>query len=263
LIARPASSLQRLVVHFAELSPTTRAALDGRNQFKEQIEMNLPSFPHVDLFSAGINALNGVLVARNPSHNRGYAVVGLLIMAFFGGIGGGVTRDVLLAQVPAPFKDPTYFFVCLGSGLLGLAIYRYADSKEESFRTRTLAFFKSFSLPWFAALGAHKAIEHDLGLWAAILIGVAATTAGGVFIDLFSGVTPEIMRPSQHLVTAAILASATYALIAIQMKSSTNFFPITLIAVGVAFIFRVIAVKEHWKQIVPFDAPAQGPVARV
>jgi uncharacterized membrane protein YeiH len=84
-----------------------------------------------------------------------------------------------------------------------------------------------------------------------------------VFIDLFSGVTPEIMRPSQHLVTAAILASATYALIAIQMKSSTNFFPITLIAVGVAFIFRVIAVKEHWKQIVPFDAPAQGPVARV
>ena len=40
--------------------------------------MNLPSFPHVDLFSAGINALNGVLVARNPSHNRGYAVVGLL-----------------------------------------------------------------------------------------------------------------------------------------------------------------------------------------
>jgi uncharacterized membrane protein YeiH len=225
--------------------------------------MNLPSFPHVDLFSAGINALNGVLVARNPSHNRGYAVVGLLIMAFFGGIGGGVTRDVLMAEVPSPLKDPTYFFVCLGAGLLGLAIYRFAESKEEQFRTRMLAFFKSFSLPWFAVLGAHKALEHDLGLWAAILIGVAATTAGGVFIDLFSGVTPEIMRPSQHLVTTAILASTVYALIAIQMKSSTAFFPITLIAVGVAFVFRVIAVKEHWKQIVPFDAPAQGPVARV
>jgi hypothetical protein len=31
--------------------------------------MTLPSFPNVDLLSAGINALNGVLVARNPSHN--------------------------------------------------------------------------------------------------------------------------------------------------------------------------------------------------
>jgi hypothetical protein len=62
---------------------------------EEKPELNPSRFPNVDLFSAGINALNGVLVARNPSHNRGYALVGLLIMAFFGGIGGGVTRDVL------------------------------------------------------------------------------------------------------------------------------------------------------------------------
>src|SRR6266403_319789 len=86
--------------------------------------MNLPSFPHIDLFSAGINALNGVLVARHPSHNRGYAVVGLLIMAFFGGIGGGVARDVLLNDIPSPLKDPAYLLVCLLMGLLGLAIYR-------------------------------------------------------------------------------------------------------------------------------------------
>jgi len=33
--------------------------------------MSLPSFPNVDLFSAGIDALHGVRVARNPSHNRG------------------------------------------------------------------------------------------------------------------------------------------------------------------------------------------------
>ena len=39
--------------------------------------MNLPSFPNVDLFSAGINALYGVLVARSPSHNRGYTVGGV------------------------------------------------------------------------------------------------------------------------------------------------------------------------------------------
>jgi hypothetical protein len=43
--------------------------------------MTLPSFPNVDLLSAGINALNGVLVARNPSHSRGYTVAALLIMA--------------------------------------------------------------------------------------------------------------------------------------------------------------------------------------
>src|SRR4029077_4922121 len=131
-------------------------------------------------------------------------------------------------------KDATYLVVCLLMGLLGLAIYRYADSKEEQFRTRTLAFFKSFSLPWFAILGAHKALEHDLGIFAAIVIGLIATTAGGVFIDLFSGVTPEIVRPSEPIVTTAVLASTVYMLLAMLENESLTFFPVTLVAVAVS-----------------------------
>jgi uncharacterized membrane protein YeiH len=216
--------------------------------------MNLPSFPNVDLFSAGINALNGVLVARNPSHNRGYTVAGLLIMAFFGGIGGGVSRDLLLNEIPSPIKDAKYFLVCVLMGLLGLAIYRYAESREERFRTRTLAFFKSFTLPWFAILGAHKALDHNLGVFAAITVGLIATTAGGVMIDVFSGVTPEIVRPCEHILTTAVLASGVYTLLALLWNGRQDFFPITLISVLVAFGFRLLAVKEHWPHIVPLDA---------
>jgi uncharacterized membrane protein YeiH len=222
--------------------------------------MNLPSFPSVDLFSAGINALNGVLVARNGSHNRGYTVAGLLIMAFLAGIGGGISRDLLLNVIPSPVQDPRYFVVCLLMGLLGLAVYRYAASREERFRTRTLAFFKSFTLPWFAILGAHKALEHGLGFFGAVLVGLLATTAGGVFIDLFSGVTPEIVKPCEHIVTTAVLASGLYALIALLGADSTQFFPVTLISVLVAFVFRIFAVREHWPQIVPRDAPTPGPL---
>src|SRR5215469_8866530 len=102
--------------------------------------MHLPSFPNVDLFSAGINALNGVLVARNPSHDRGYTLAGLLIMAFFGGIGGGVSRDILLNDIPSPLKDPKYSLACILMGLLGVAIYRYFVTKREPLRNRTLAY---------------------------------------------------------------------------------------------------------------------------
>lgn len=224
--------------------------------------MNLPSFPNVDLFSAGINALNGVLVALNPSHNRGYAVVGLMMMGYLGGIGGGVSRDLLLNEIPSPLKDANYLLVCLLMGLLGLMIYRYAESKEEGFRKRTLAYFKSFTLPWFAILGAHKALDHGLGIYAAILIGLIATTSGGVVIDVFSGVTPEILRPSEHIVTTAVLASTIYLLLASYQQQKQSFFPVTLVAVLVSFTFRVFAVKEHWAQIVPYAAPAEGPAVR-
>ena len=223
--------------------------------------MDLPSFPNLDLFAAGVNALNGVLVARNPSHDRGYTLMGLMILAFFGGIGGGVTRDLLLNDIPGPIKNPAFLVVCLLMGLLGLAIYRYAETKEEQFRRRTLAFFKSFSLPWFAILGAHKALDHDLGIFAAIVVGVAATTAGGVLIDLFSGVTPEVVMPKEHVVTTAVLASLVYSLIALNM-TGILLSRVTLIAALSAFVFRVLAVREHFAQIVPYAPTAAGPSER-
>jgi len=71
---------------------------------------------------------------------------------------------------------------------------------------------------------------------------VVATNSGGVLIDLFSGVTLEIVRPSQQLVTASL-----------------TFFCVTLVAVLVAFLFRVFAVREHWPSIVPLCAPAESP----
>jgi uncharacterized membrane protein YeiH len=220
--------------------------------------MTLPNYPQLDMFSAGVNALYGVLVAGQPSHNRGFTAAGLVIMAFFGGIGGGVTRDLLLNDVPGPFRDPTYLLVCLLMALLGLAIYRYLATKEESFRTRTMAYLKSFSLPWFAILGAHKALEHGLSIWTAILVGVIATNAGGVLIDIFSGVTPDIVKPSEQLFTASVLAGAVYTLLW-QFTKGMSFFPVTLIAVGVTFVFRVLAVRNHFPSIVPIPCPTEGP----
>jgi hypothetical protein len=56
-----------------------------------------------------------------------------------------------------------------------------------------------------------------------------------------------------------VLASTVYSLIALQMKDAYSFFPTTLIAVLVSFLFRVFAVREHWPQLVPLAAPATGP----
>ncbi len=77
-------------------------------------------------------------------------------------------------------------------------------------------------------------------------------------IDLFSGVTPEVVRPSEQLVTTALLASTVYTLLATLTTGSLSFFPVTLIAVLVAFVFRVLAVKEHWPSIVPVPTAGQG-----
>ena len=48
----------------------------------------------IDLIAATTNALNGALLAQRPDYYRGrqWSVVGILILAVFGGIGGGRSR---------------------------------------------------------------------------------------------------------------------------------------------------------------------------
>jgi hypothetical protein len=65
-----------------------------------------------------------------------------------------------------------------------------------------------------------------------------------------------------HFVERLLSAKYVYAVIAVHEKSSQIVFPVTLIAVLVVFLFRVLAVSEHWPSIVPLAAAAAGPGAR-
>ena len=118
--------------------------------------MRLPNFPDVDLFSAGINALYGVLLASNPSHNRGYTAAGLLIMAFFGGIGGGVSPRYSSQRrsLSAYQREFSYRVPCDGSAGAGdlplPSSRRRSGSEPERWHTSSLS--RCPGLPFWARI---------------------------------------------------------------------------------------------------------------
>ena len=59
---------------------------------------------YISLIAATTNAFNGALLARRPDHYKHFTVVGIIILAYAGGIGGGIVRDVLVNKVPSPLK---------------------------------------------------------------------------------------------------------------------------------------------------------------
>ena len=83
-------------------------------------------FTTIDLIAASTNALNGALLARRPDHYKNFTVVGILLMALLGGLGGGITRDILLGQVPSALTNPAYITLCLAFGVLGYLL-AYAE----------------------------------------------------------------------------------------------------------------------------------------
>jgi hypothetical protein len=81
-------------------------------------DIDLGNFTIIDLIAATTNAFNGALLARQPSHYRKYTIVGIVLLAIFGGIGGGVSRDVLLNDIPSALTNPLYLILCAIAGYL-------------------------------------------------------------------------------------------------------------------------------------------------
>src|SRR5208282_4156986 len=80
------------------------------------------TFTIIDLLAASTNAFNGALLCRRASHYRNYTIVGIVLMALLGGIGGGVSRDVLLNKIPSAFTNPLYVLLCVVAGIIAMFI---------------------------------------------------------------------------------------------------------------------------------------------
>ena len=212
----------------------------------------LGSFTIIDLIAATTNAFNGALLARQPSHYRKYTVVGILLIAVFGGIGGGVTRDVLLNDVPSALTNAWYLILCAVAGFLAL---RLSGRLDQTRTARLFDFMSAFSLPWYAAVGVNKALEANLPYLACILIGVVGPTAGRFLIDITSGVTPQHFVRGEWFVGTAVLTSVVY--LVADAGLGLDIWPATLIAFAVGFAFRLAARRLKWEEPLPNNAAGE------
>ena len=150
----------------------------------------------ISLIAATTNAFNGALLARRPDHYKHFTVIGIIILAYAGGIGGGIVRDVLVNKIPSPLENPWYLIFCFTAAALALLI---DYSTEQRFKDGLFQFMTAFSLPWYAIVGAQAALQAHLGYLAAVIIGVIATTAGRWIIDVACLVVPKQLVRGENL----------------------------------------------------------------
>lgn len=235
------------------------------NTFLNQLgTWTLGSFVLIDLIAATTNAFNGAILAHRRDHRKAWTTVGVILIAVIGGIGGGVTRDVLLNVIPGALTNPFYILLCLAAALVALSVTRRRSHDQVR---RIFDFMAAFSLPWYAIIGTQKALAADLPVIAVILIGVVGTTAGRFFIDLTSGVTPQQFTRGEWFVGTAVLTSLVYIILYGLGLTSVSVWPATIIAWLVGFSFRRLSLHFKWEEPEPWDQvrlhadPAGAPAA--
>jgi uncharacterized membrane protein YeiH len=213
----------------------------------------------ISLIAAATNGFNGALLARRPDHYKHFTVIGVIILAYAGGIGGGIVRDILCNRVPSPLENPWYLIVTLAAASIALLIEFRA---EQRFKDGLFQFMTAFSLPWYAIVGAQVALATHLGYIAAVLIGVIATTAGRWIIDIACNVVPKQLVRGEFFVAAAILTAIVY-LVCNQTLGLTVVVS-TVIAFFVGFGFRLLSQFLGWEEWEPWEpAPlTEGEKAR-
>jgi uncharacterized membrane protein YeiH len=200
------------------------------------------NYTTVDLIAASTNALNGALLARRPDHYKNFTVVGVLLMALVGGLGGGITRDVMLGDVPAALTNPAYITLCLGAGVVG---YLIAYGSGQLFREGLFQFMTSFSLPWYAIVGAQKAIGAGIPVLGAILIAIVGPTAGRWLIDVSSGVTPKQFIRGEWFVSIAALTGAVWI---VASWAGADTWVAAGVSFAVGFTVRLVALYRAWEE---------------
>jgi uncharacterized membrane protein YeiH len=163
---------------------------------------------------------------------------GVLALGAVTAVGGGTLRDLLLGDIP-PFslKDETYIYIAI---VVSLVVF----ANRVKFKTfeKPLLYFDAIGLGTFVVIGTTKALDFQLGLLGAVLMGVMTGTAGGVIRDLFANQVPLIFRREIY---ASACVAGSILLVALEAVG-TGRPAAALLSAGTVITVRLLAIHNDW-----------------
>ena len=152
---------------------------------------------YLDLVATFVMAVTGAVAAIR----RGYDYIGVMILAFLVGVGGGVLRDgVFLNRVPLAVRDSRYLATVL---LACIAGFLFAKARREV-RTAMMV-IDAIGLGCYAVFGTETSLDAGVSVIGAGMIGLINGIGGGLLRDISMREEPVLFQPSEHYAGAAIL----------------------------------------------------------
>ena len=177
------------------------------------------------------SAISGILEARRHEMD----IVGATIIAFVTAFGGGTLRDLLLGRTPIfwlvdPWLTITTFAVSIISFYL---VDRVSDN--------WLVIPDALGLGFFSVLGATYALQMELSLLVASLMGVVTGVFGGILRDVLCNKIPYIFKRGTELyATCSFIGTWVFIiLIVLHVDASIASWAGTFTVFGL----RVLAVR--------------------
>src|SRR5215468_1077711 len=133
-------------------------------------------------------------------------VFGVLLAGVVVGLGGGITRDVLLGLEPVAIADWFYIPAVLAAAAIGGAV-----ALRKSMSRVPFVAAQAIAIGLLIGIGVQKAVQYDTSAPPAILLGVVTGSFGGAFADVLAGTRAAIMGRDRHwLLSVIVLGSVVF-----------------------------------------------------
>lgn len=190
--------------------------------------------------------LTGGLSGAMSAVRARYDVFGCIVIACATGLGGGITRDVLLQDYGIyAFQNPSLLLMCV----LG-AIVVFYFGKLATYLDPIVDLLDNLSVSMWAIIGAGKSLSAGLGIVPSIILGTITAIGGGIMRDVLMNKTPEAFKAGPLYGSAALFGCTAYC-----VMHHYDFFPNMAAAMCATLVLgiRYASLALGWRTHEPRD----------
>lgn len=191
-----------------------------------------------DLLAVFMFAASGALTAIRKK----YDFIGVFMLSFVSGLGGGLIRDAIFIQAgpPKAVTDSKYLLVILGAFVLSLIFHGSMHRLK-----RTVILVDALGLGAYGVVGAEAALQEGLVPLAAVLVGIFNACGAGLIRDVLIREEPIIFKPGQFYAAAAILGCGIF--VGMVELGHADHTLAAILATLTVFLVRILSIYFDWQ----------------
>lgn len=177
----------------------------------------------------------------------GMDIFGVCVLGVVTAVGGGMTRDIILGNVPGALVRPVYVEIAVVTALLVFLVLYFRkellQGKTGILYDRIMLVMDSVGLGIFTVMGVMTGIRngHLENTFLLVFLGTLTGVGGGLLRDIMAGVPPYIFV--KHIYACA---SVVGALCCVWIYRGFGQIPAMVIASLTVIAIRFLAAYYHW-----------------
>ena len=191
----------------------------------------------VELAGTAAFAVSGVLEAARKKLDA----VGVCVVAFLTAFGGGTLRDLLLDRRPFFWVE----HVELLWGVIALCVLAMLFLREHHFEVteKAIQWPDALGLGLFTATGVHLALDAQMPMLVAVLLGLTTGVFGGVLRDMVCNEVPTAFRDHRPYAVCAFAGGWVY--VGLGLLGAPGWLAL-VVCVTVTAGLRLMALWRNW-----------------